>query len=595
MSTAQSVGMVDNDKGVIPYLAIEPDEFAIETKRFRSGEIDDSVFTPWRLRRGVYGQRQPDSQMMRIKFPGGLGTADQLDALAEIVELYAPLVKGHITTRECIQLHHISLENCIKIMRMLGEVGLSTREACGNTVRNVIADPMVGLDPEQAFDVIPYLVAYVRKFVRHPVAQSMPRKFKTAFSSGEHDPAVVGMHDLGLLARIQDSNGSTKKGFKMVVGGGTSILAKTAETLYEFVPVENYLRVTEAVLRVFDAADSLRQNKMMARIKVLIHRHGIEYLRNLVEEELKQPWALEGDYDPEPLMATAQESPPDISTNGGFNNEEPDFVLWRATNVSKQIQEGYNVVFVKVPRGDLSPEQMRNIAQLSRDFGSSTVALSAEQNIALRWIPDNSLHEVWKGLESVGLNDSEIYSISDMTSCPGTDTCKLGITSSMGLNRAITSALDSWDDLLADAQVKNLHIKASGCPNGCGRHHLANIGFQGASIKGANGNQVPAFEVYLGGNYDRGNLTYGTRVKAKVPSKNIPDALRRVLDFYISQRNKDEEFNNFVTRTGTEAFEAILSEFKEVGPLSKDTLDYYMDWGKTVLYKLERGEGECSV
>ena len=595
MATAKSIGIVDNDKGVIPYLAAEPDEFAVETKRYRSGEIDDSEFTPWRLRRGVYGQRQADAQMMRIKFPGGLGTADQLDTLAEIVELYAPLEKGHITTRECIQLHHITLENCVKVMRMLGEAGLSTREACGNTVRNVIADPMVGVDPEQAFDVIPYLVAYVRKFVRHPVTQSMPRKFKTAFSSGDHDPAVVGMHDLGLLARIQEVNGKSTKGFKMVVGGGTSILAKNAETLYEFVAVDDYFRIPEAVLRVFDAADTLRQNKMMARIKVLIHRHGIEYLRDLVEEELKNSWAKDGNFDPEPLMATARENPPELLPSYGDGEDQASFVLWRTTNVARQVQEGYNVVFVKVPRGDLSPEQFRTIAKLSREHGSSTVALSAEQNIAIRWVPDGSLYEIWKGLETAGLNDSEIYSITDMTSCPGTDTCKLGITSSMGLNRAITSALDSWGDLVSDSHVKNLHIKASGCPNGCGRHHLANIGFQGASIKGANGNQVPAFEVYLGGSYDRGNLQYGTRVKAKVPSKNVPDALRRVLDFYVNQREKEEEFNDFVSRTGTDAFEAILSEFKEVGPLSKETLDHYMDWGKTVLYKLERGEGECAV
>ena len=595
MTTTGTAGLIDNTKGVIPYLAIEPEEFEAEAKRYRSGEIDDAVFTPWRLRRGVYGQRQPDAQMMRIKLPGGLGTAEQMDALADIAERFTPLGKGHITTRENIQFHHVPLEDAPSVMRILGEAGLSTREACGNTVRNVNADPMIGIDPEQAFDVTPYLVAYVRKFVRHPIAQSMPRKFKTAFSSGEHDPAVAGMHDLGFIARVRDEDGVQQKGFKMVVGGGTSIFAKNAETLYEFVPVENYLRITEAILRVFDAADELRQNKMMARIKVLIHRRGIDAVRELVEDELKKPWASEGDFDPEPLMAGAQETPPTPKADDGTGSSDKAYLRWRDTNVSPQAQDGYNAVYVKVPQGDLSSDQMHAIADLSREHGSRTIALSAEQNLALRWVPDGALHDVWTGLNAIGLGDSGVYTITDMTSCPGTDTCKLGITSAMGLNRAVTEALQDWDDLLEDPLINKLHVKASGCPNGCGRHHLAHIGFQGASIKGPNGNQIPAFEVYLGGGYERGVLQYSQRVKVKVPSKHIPAATRRLLDFYRDQRHEGEEFNDFVQRTGTDAFEAILSEFREVGALSKDTLDYYMDWGKTVLYKLERGEGECAV
>ena len=595
MTTSGTAGLVDNDKGVIPYLAIEPEEFEAEMRRYRSGEIDDTTFTPWRLRRGVYGQRQPDAQMMRIKLPGGLGTADQMDVLADIAERFVPLGKGHITTRENIQFHHVTLENAPVIMRILGEAGLSTREACGNTVRNVIADPLVGIDAEQAFDVTPYLVAYVRKFVRHPIAQSMPRKFKTSFSSGEHDPAISGMHDMGFIARVRDEGGVQQKGFKMVVGGGTSILAKNAETLYEFVSVDEYLRVTEAVLRVFDAADELRQNKMMARIKVLIHRRGIEAVRALVDEELKGAWASEGDFNPEPLMAGAQETPPAPRADEGKGSGEKEYLLWRETNVVRQVQEGYNAVFVKVPQGDMTPEHMHGIADLARKHGSGTIALSAEQNLALRWVPDGALHDVWAGLGAIGLAESDQYTITDMTSCPGTDTCKLGITSAMGLNRAITTAFKDWDDLLEDPLIKKLHVKASGCPNGCGRHHLAHIGFQGASIKGSNGNQIPAFEVYLGGGYERGSLQYGQRVKAKVPSKHIPAAMRRMLDFYRDQRRGGEEFNDFVQRVSTDPFEAILSEFREVGALSKDTLDYYMDWGKTVLYKLERGEGECSV
>lgn len=588
-------GRVDNRLGVIPYLAAEPDEFEAEVQRFRSEKITDTQFTPWRLRRGVYGQRQPDAQMMRIKFAGGLGTAAQFDALADAIERYAPLKRGHVTTRECVQVHHLTLEHSSEVMRIIGESGLSTREACGNTVRNVIADPLVGVDPRQVFDITPYMVAYVRKFVRHPVSQSLPRKFKTAFSSGEHDPAVVPMHDLGFVARVRLVDGVERKGFKMVVGGGTSIMAKLAATLYEFVPVQEYLRVSEAVLRVFNQADELRQNKMMARIKVLVHRKGIDAVRGMVEDELAKPWAKEGNYDPAPLMAWLQETPPRPFADTGAGKADKEFLLWKHTNSIQQAQPGYFVAYAKVPRGDLSPEQLRGLAALSRRYGSGTLALGAEQNVALRWLPEGSLYGVWQGLNALDLGGAEVHTITDVTSCPGTDSCKLGITSSMGLNRAVTDALVTWDDLLEDPLIKKLHIKASGCPNGCGRHHVASIGFHGASIKGPEGHQIPAYELFLGGAFDNGRVAYGDRVKAKVPAKHVPAAVRRVLDYYRDQRQADEEFDVFVRRVGTAPFEAMLSEFREVGSLNKETIPMYMDWGKTILYKLERGEGECSV
>ena len=595
MASIKRPGTVDNTKGVIPYLAVEPDEFDVEVKRFRAEEIDDKVFTPWRLRRGVYGQRQPDAQMMRIKVPGGLVNAEQLEALAQVAERYAPLKKGHITTRENIQYHHVPLEDASSVIRILGEAGLSTREACGNTVRNTIADPLVGIDPQQAFDVMPYLVAYVRHFVRHPVTQTMPRKIKTAFSSGEHDPALTAMHDIGFIARVREIDGVERKGFKIVVGGGTSIMAKLASTLYEFVPVEEFLKVTEAVLRIFDRSEELRANKMMARIKVLVHRRGIDALREEVEQELQEPWAKEGSFDPTPLMAYVRETPPALPGTGPASGDNPAFDFWKRTNTLPQAQEGYLVAMAKVFQGDLSPEQFRAVAHMAETYGSGTVALSAEQNLAFRWVPEGNLFGLWQELGQAGLAEAEVHTITDVTSCPGTDSCKLGITSATGLSRAITDAVKSWDDLLEDPLVKKLHIKASGCPNGCGRHHMAHIGFHGASIKGPDGQQVPAYELFLGGSYDDGQVRYGDRIKAKVPAKQVPNAIRRVLDFYQDQRKQGEEFIDFVQRQGTDPFEAMLSEFREVGPLNKETLPYYMDWGKTVLYKLERGEGECAV
>jgi sulfite reductase beta subunit-like hemoprotein len=595
MDNIKRPGIADNTKGVIPYLAVEPDEFDVEVKRFRAQEIGDTVFTPWRLRRGVYGQRQPEAQMMRIKVPGGLVNAEQLEVLAQVAERFAPLKKGHITTRENIQYHHVLLEDVSTVIRILGEAGLSTREACGNTVRNTIADPLVGIDPQQAFDVMPYLVAYVRYFVRHPVTQTMPRKIKTAFSSGEHDPALTAMHDIGFIARVQVTDGVERKGFKIVVGGGTSIMAKLASTLYEFVPVEEFLKVTEAVLRIFDRSEELRANKMMARIKVLVHRRGIDALREEVEQELQEPWAKEGSFDPAPLMAYVRETPPALPGTGPASDDNPAFDFWKRTNTLPQAQEGYRVAMAKVFQGDLSPEQFRAVARMAEAYGSGTVAFSAEQNLAFRWVPEGNLFGLWQELELAGLAEAEVHTITDVTSCPGTDSCKLGITSATGLSRAITDAAKSWDDLLEDPFIKKLHIKASGCPNGCGRHHMAHIGFHGASIKGKDGQQVPAYELFLGGSYDDGQVRYGDRIKAKVPAKQVPNAIRRVLDFYQDQRKEGEEFIDFVQRLGTDPFEAMLSEFREVGPLNKETLPFYMDWGKTVLYKLERGEGECAI
>lgn len=596
MAKNRPPGIVDNTKGVVPYLAPEVTEFEAEALRYKKGEIEDAVFTPWRLRRGVYGQRQPDAQMMRIKIPGGLANAEQLEALADIAEQFTPMQKGHITTRENIQFHHIPLENTGTVMRILGDVGLSTREACGNTVRNVIADPLVGIDPRQAFDVIPYLVAFVRYFIRHPVAQNMPRKFKPAFSSGEHDPALTQMHDIGFIARIKTIDGVDRKGFKVVVGGGTSIMAKLAETLYEFVLVEDYLKVTEAILRIFDRSEELRRNKMMARIKVLVHRKGIDSLRTEIEQEMEQPWATEGSFDPTPLMEFAKEYPPSLSPiDTEPQTEDPRFLFWKATNVLPQLQDGYSVAMVKVFQGDLNPLQFRELARIAATYGAGTVAFSAEQNLALRWIPNSVLPRVWKELEQLGLSEPEIETITDVTSCPGTDSCKLGITSSMGLSRAVSEAVNNWTEVRLDPLINKLHIKASGCPNGCGRHHVANIGFHGASIKGPGGEQIPAYELFLAGNYDDGRVRYGDRIKAKVPAKEVPNAIHRVLGFYQDQRNSEEEFNDFVQRVGTDPFEAILSEFRDVGPLNNENLSFYMDWGKTVLYKLERGEGECAV
>ena len=575
--------------GIIEVLPDEIDDFEQQVKRFRAGEWSENDFMAFRLRQGVYGQRQAEAQMFRIKVPFGGLTADQLDALGVVAERFAPLHKGHVTTRENFQFHHIELEDTAEAMRVIGDVGLGSREACGNTVRNVTGCPQAGVCADEPFDVTPYAAAYSRYFVRHPYTQALPRKFKTAFSGCEQDCAITSIHDMGFIPRIEGG----KRGFKMVTGGGTSIMAKIAPTLYEFVPVEEYLKVTEAVIRVFHGSDELRKNRMRARIKFLIARIGMDEFRPLVEEELRKPWAQKS-FDPTPLLFLEDESLDAPSLDAGYstNGSAPDFDRWVESNVLTQKQEGYRVVTVKLPLGDIQAEQFHQLADLSRSHAGARARITHQQNLALRWVPESALHEVWSELNRIGLGESGAHEISDVVSCPGTDSCKLGITSSMGLGRAIESAISDMD--IHDPLVKQMHVKMSGCPNGCGQHHIADIGFHGAMMK-APGGQVPAYEFFLGGSYDNADSRLAQRVKSKVPAKRMPEALQLVIGYYQEQRNEGELFRDFVERVGTAVFEPMLKGLGDVPELNRDSLDQYIDWEKTVKYVLERGEGECAV
>ena len=576
-------------KGIIEILPEEIDDFEAQVKRFQAGEWDSNDFMAFRLRQGIYGQRQPDSQMVRVKVPFGGLTAEQLDALGEFAEVYAPLNKGHVTTRENFQYHHIPLADTPAIMRLLGDVGLSTREACGNTVRNVTGCPMAGVCADEPFDVSPYAAAYSRYFVRHPFTQALPRKFKTAFSGCESDCAITSIHDMGFIPRVQDG----RRGFKVLTGGGTSIMARIAPTLYEFVPVEEYLKVTEAVIRVFHQSNELRKNRMKARIKFLIARVGIDEFRGMVEEELAQAWAQKS-FDPASLLFIDDEAADAPPLEAGYrtNGHGPDFQRWVETNVEAQKQDGYRTVTVKLPLGDIQADQFHDLADMARRYAGGRARITHQQNLAFRWVPERALYEVWEELNRIGLGESGAHEITDVVACPGTDSCKLGITSSMGLGRAVGRTL--LDMKIEDPLTRRMHVKMSGCPNGCGQHHVADIGFHGAAAK-APGGQVPAYELFLGGSYEDADSRLGLRVKTKVPAKRVPDALRKVLDFYREEREDDEQFKDFAARIGAAAFEPLLAEFKETPELNRETIGTYMDWDKTIKYKLERGEGECAV
>jgi sulfite reductase beta subunit-like hemoprotein len=575
---------------VIEVLPEEIDDFKAVVKRFQAGEWDETEFQAYRLRQGVYGQRQADVHMVRVKAPFGGLTADQLDAFGTVASKYTPLNKGHVTTRENIQFHHVPLADTPDFLKIIGEEGLSTREACGNTVRNVTGCALAGVCAKEPFDVTPYAAAYSRYFVRHPFTQALPRKIKTAFSGCAQDCAITAIHDVGFLPKIVDG----QKGFEMRTGGGTSIMPKIAPTLYEFVSVNDYLKVTEAVLRIFHRSDELRKNRMKARIKFFIARIGIDEFRKLVDEEMKEDWAQRS-FDPTQLLfiENEEQDAPEPPLGGySTNGHSPEFEHWVETNVEDQKQAGFKMAHVKLPLGDIQSEQFHELADLARKYGGGRVRITHQQNLALRWVPEKALHEVWTELSRIGLGDSGVHEITDVVSCPGTDSCKLGITSSMGLNRALTRTLEETD--LSDPLVRKMHVKMSGCPNGCGHHHVADIGFHGAAAR-APGGQVPAYEMFVGGSYDDADARFGQRVRGRIPAKQVPEAMKRILKFYQEERNDGELFKDFVVRQTSKAFEPLLNGLDETRKLDRESIEGYMDWDKTLIYKLERGEGECAV
>jgi sulfite reductase (ferredoxin) len=586
--------VIENVPGhVIPILEREFDDFDNEAGKFLDGETPEDEFIGFRLKQGVYGQRQADVQMVRVKLPFGGITPEQMEAFADVIDKWVPLRKGHITTRQNIQMHHVPLRDAAEVIRELGDSGLSSREGCGNTVRNVTGDPWAGVCEGELFDPTPYAGAYVRYFVRHPTTQMMPRKVKTAFTATDEDRAITGIHDIGFIPRIRDG----VKGFEMRVGGGTSIMARIAPTLYDFVAADDgeFLKVTEAVLRIFDRQDWLRENRARARIKVFVDKFGIDELRRQVEEELQGDWVAERDFDPEPLLFVDDEeakAPAVPATFASPNGDAAEFERWRRSNVRPQRHAGFSTVEVHVPRGDLTPEQLRGLADISRRYSAGYTRTTVGQNLVLRWVRDETAYEVHSALGELGLGEAGAQQVGDVVSCPGTDSCKLGITSSMGLNQAVRERVKAMD--VTDPLTRKVHIKMSGCPNGCGQHHIGSIGFYGASIK-VGEHTIPAYIAHIGGNYEGGEVAYGQRLKVRLPAKRVPEAVERWLHMYEAEREEGEEFNPFAERVGQTRFEDEVRELGLPVEFSLENMSHFIDWQRGEPFQVIRGEGECAI
>jgi sulfite reductase beta subunit-like hemoprotein len=560
--------------------------FEERARELQSGAITPEQFRPFRLKHGTYGQRQPGFQMLRVKIAAGVLKPAQLRVLAEIADEYST-GRGHLTTRENIQFHFVKLENVGAAMRLLADAGLTTREACGNTVRNVTACPVAGICPGEAFDVTPYALGVSRYLLRHPDFHDLPRKFKIAFSGCENDGdcAVAGIHDVGLIAQVRGNNGTSRRGFKVLVGGGLGSLPTEAAVLTDFLPEEELLPTIEAVLRVFTETGN-RKNKLMARLKFVLRAKGIEEFRRLVAEKRKVSQApAETFIVPSPIqpsLVTIAPAPLSASTAG--SQSDPEYDRWAENNLMSQRQAGYGGVWVKLLAGTLYSKQMRGLADVLEKNELTGVRIAVNQDLVIPWVPFDRVRAIYDELGALELATPGARTISDVTGCPGATTCNLGITRSLTLAEVLSRELNGY----TDPEIQKLRIKISGCPNSCGHHHIADIGFYG-NVRKIGEQQAPYYQLLLGGQVNADGVRFGRQIMS-VPARPIPDIIRGLLAFYQSDRQPRETFFAWVARTPDETIKARLQPFAEVTSSSEDV---FVDWGDTETYSLKLGRGEC--
>ncbi|HEX9889673.1 MAG TPA: nitrite/sulfite reductase [Nitriliruptorales bacterium] len=594
--------------------AEEIDQFEVQLELRRQGKLDEKAFAETRLRRGVYGQRYDNGMrhdgygtrelayedkptkgtdtmwdapgMQRIKVPFGGLSPEQLEVVADLAEEYSDEIL-HVTTRQDFQLHFVHIDDTPDLMRRLAAVGITTREACGNSIRNVTACPLAGVCDTESFDVSPYARALMEFLLGHPDVQDFGRKFKPAFSGCEGEACgLVQLHDAGYVARVRDG----RRGFKVVVGGGLGTVPHQAEVLSEFTPVEEYLIEIQAVARVF-ARLGEKDNRNRARIKFLVAKLGIEEFRRLVEEEKATI-----PHDPRHTALIEQ-----LPTTGGPPVREParldgsprpeGFDAWNGSNASTQRQDGYCIVTVNLPLGDLTSAQARGLAEIARRFVGDNIRTTVEQNIVLRFVAEADLPALYEALSEIGLALPGAGTIVDVTACPGTDTCKLGIASSRGLAGVLRTRLAAKSASL-DQAVENLSIKISGCFNSCAQHHIADIGFYG-NARGVDGRRVPHFQVVLGGQRQGNAATYGMAVGA-VPSKAAPGVVDALTDAYVLGRERTETFQEWSQRLGKRELRNLLQPFMTVPSFQEDP-SYYIDHSDARQFSMgDLGVGECA-
>ncbi len=568
-------------------VAREIEIYEIQLGRVQDGQVEESLFTEFRLRHGVYGQRDDRSQMIRVKIPFGGLTADQLEMLADVAEEFSDNII-HITTRQDVQYHYVDINNTPELMRRLASVDITTKEACGNVVRNVTACPISGVCQDEAFDVTPYSKALSGFLLGHPDAQDFGRKFKIAFSGcEEHACGLANMHDIGAVAAVKEIDGEVKRGFKFFVGGGLGAVPHQAKVLDDFLSAEELLPISQSICRVFTRLGE-RRNRNKARLKFVIAKYGIEEFRKMVYEDRETlrhdpEWTSYLDnldaYNESPLKSPTQ-------LNGA---SKPDgFEEWYQSNIRLQKQPGYAFVTITLPLGDITADQTRALADISRKYVKDTIRATVEQNIVLRWVTMTDLPALYRELKAIGLGDPGAESMVDITACPGTDSCKLGVSSSRGLAAHLRN---HFIETGVQNEIKDFRIKISGCPNSCGQHHIANIGFFG-STKRVGGHSAPFYLVLLGGHMVENASSYGLAT-GKIHGRYIPTFIEELTGKYTQERNDEETFTDYVARLGKVEIKSILSKYDKI-PSYEEAPEFYIDTGDTKDYELKTSVGECA-
>ena len=558
----------------------EIDAFAAEVERLNRGEVGDDDFKRFRLQQGIYGQRQDGEQMVRTKLPAGKMTSDQLNCLAGFAEKYSHGVL-HITTRQDIQLHYVKIDTVSQGLEDLAQAGITTREACGNTVRNVTACHKAGTCSTEVFDVSPYALAVSRYLLRKDLTQNLPRKFKISFG-GCNGCGLAPIHDIGLKAVIQDG----ARGFRVLIGGGLGSFPHAAKHLADFIPADNMLRMSEAVVSVFDKYGD-KKNRNKARLKFVVDKLGMEKVKELYEEEYA---ALNGKtYPAIDVAETGDPRIPEYQPNNQYDSD-PEFILWKNRNIEAQKQSGFHNVQIKLILGDFDVPQARALATIAEKYAGASILCTVNQNVMIPWVKEDAFGAVYHELKNIGLHKAGTEEIRDITCCPGSETCNLGITASRGLVQELNKEMENGFEPTKD--LDHVSIKASGCPNSCGQHHIASIGFHGGAKK-LNGILTPHYEILLGGRVSEDDVVFGTSV-IKIPARNAPAATKLTLEDYKAGKQDSETFGEYFDRKGKIHFRDLLNPLKALPEIEKSP-ESYVDYGSTEKFSLEdRGQGECA-
>ena len=565
---------------------VQKDIIDLEKKirEFRDGKIHDEKFRSLRLARGIYGQRQPGVQMIRIKLPFGKISFKQVLRIADISDEYASS-NLHLTTRQDIQIHYVSLDRTPELWTKLEQDDITLREACGNTVRNVTASPTSGIDPNEPFDVSPYAYATFKYFLRNPICQEMGRKFKIAFSSSDADTAFTYIHDLGFIPKLILKDGKEVRGFKVLFGGGLGAQPSIAHMVNEFLPEDELIPYIESTLRVFDRHGE-RSNRNKARMKFLVAKLGLDEVLRLIAEERLANRSENFSIDREAV--DLPQIPDKIILPDIHISDQFVYQRWLDTNVFEQKQAGFYGVYIKVTTGDIPTSKARKFVAAISGLVADEIRITINQGLLLKYVRKEALPVLFERLKDLDFVKPGFDSVSDITTCPGTDTCNLGISNSTELARVLEDLIsEEFDELIENQDIK---IKISGCMNSCGQHGLAHIGFHGSSLKAA-GKVVPAAQVLLGGGTVGDGVGRAADKVIKVPSKRTKDVVRVILDNYSQNKNGDELFNDFYDRFGKDHFYQLL---KPIADLSTLTPDEFVDWGHEEIFATAIGVGECA-